>query len=158
VVLDLPLTAYLPATYVEDEQARLNLYARLPSLDDDSKVGELLLELRDRFGEPPEPALNLIFLVQLKLLAAKAGITKLTADGDQVVLQFGERQRANLDLIRGRFGQLLTVGRTQVRLNRTQAGPNWLGVLQEVIDAAGATAEPTAASAARPVASPKGTG
>ena len=108
--------------------------------------------------EPPEPALNLIFLVQLKLLAAKAGITKLTADGDQVVLQFGERQRANLDLIRGRFGQLLTVGRTQVRLNRTQAGPNWLGVLQEVIDAAGATAEPTAASAARPVASPKGTG
>jgi transcription-repair coupling factor (superfamily II helicase) len=158
VVLDLPLTAYLPATYVEDEQARLNLYARLATLDDDSKVGELLLELRDRFGEPPEPALNLIFLVQLKLLAAKAGITKLTADGDQVVLQFGERQRANLDLIRGRFGQLLTVGRTQVRLNRTQAGPNWLGVLQEVIDAAGATAEPPAASAARPVASPKGTG
>ncbi|HEY8883888.1 MAG TPA: transcription-repair coupling factor, partial [Chloroflexota bacterium] len=158
VVLDLPLTAYLPATYVEDEQARLNLYARLATLDDDSKVGALLLELRDRFGEPPEPALNLIFLVQLKLLAAKAGITKLTADGDQVVLQFGERQRANLDLIRGRFGQLLTVGRTQVRLNRTQAGPNWLGVLQEVIDAAGATAEPPAASAARPVASPKGTG
>src|SRR6185437_15716051 len=32
VTIDLPLAAYLPASYVEDQQARLSLYTRLAGL------------------------------------------------------------------------------------------------------------------------------
>jgi transcription-repair coupling factor (superfamily II helicase) len=148
VVVDLPLDAYLPAKYVEDEQARLSLYARMAALSDDTKVGDLLRELRDRYGELPEPALNLIYLIQLKILAAKAGITKIAADGDQIVLQLAEGHRANADLLR-RFGPLLAVGRTQVRLSRERAGANWLAILQDVVDAAGSGSTVAAASAQR---------
>jgi transcription-repair coupling factor (superfamily II helicase) len=134
VSIDLPLDAYLPASYVADEQARLSLYTRLAALSDASKTGDVLLELRDRYGEPPEPALNLLYLVQLKLLAGSAGITRITADGDQIVLQFAEGQRFDAEALRRQFGPQLAVGRSQVRLSRTQAGARWLAILQEVVD------------------------
>jgi transcription-repair coupling factor (superfamily II helicase) len=139
VAIDLPLDAYLPASYVADEQARLSLYTRLAGLADASKTGDILLELRDRYGELPEPALNLIYIVQLKLLAGSAGITRIATDGDQIVLQFAEGRRLDAETLRHQFGPTLTVGRSQLRLDRTQAGVNWLAILQNVVDAVSET-------------------
>ncbi len=137
ITVDLPLDAYLPSSYVEDEQARLNLYTRMASLTDPSAVADLMQELRDRFGELPEPALNLIYLVQLKALAMKAGISAISADGDQIILQFAGAVPGNVDRLRRRFGPALAIGRSQMRLSRAHAGANWLGVLQDVVDLAG---------------------
>lgn len=142
VSIDLPLDAYLPASYVEDEQARLNLYTRFANVSEPDAVSDMLLEMKDRFGSPPEPALNLIYLVQLKALAARAGITKLSADGDQILLQFADNRRFDADALRRRFGAVLTVGRTQVHFDRRRAGANWLAILQEVVDGAGGAGGP----------------
>jgi len=137
VTIDLPLDAYLPTSYVEDSQARLNLYARLAALTDDSTVGDVLTELQDRFGAPPEVALNLIYLVQLKLLAGKAGILKISPDEDKIVLQFAGERAGDAAMLRARFGSIVVVGHTQVRLDRKRAGVNWLAILQELVDVAG---------------------
>ena len=137
VSIDLPLDAYLPSSYVEDEQARLNLYTRMAGVTDPTMVGDLLQELQDRFGGPPESAMNLIYLVQLKAMAMRAGITSIAADGDQIVLQFVDASLIDGNRLRHRFGLSLMVGRTQVRLNKARLGANWLGVLQDVVDAAG---------------------
>jgi transcription-repair coupling factor (superfamily II helicase) len=137
VTVDLPLDAYLPSSYVEDEQARLNLYTRMASLSDSTQVGDLLQEMRDRFGELPEPALNLIYLVQLRALAMKAGITGISTEGEQVILQFADGIGAIADTLRRRYGPVLAIGRSQARLSKTRAGANWLGILQDVIDVAG---------------------
>jgi transcription-repair coupling factor (superfamily II helicase) len=182
VAIDLPLDAYLPASYVEDEQARLNLYSRMASLTDPSQTGDLMLELKDRFGELPEPALNLIYLVQLKLLAGQAGLNKITVEDDQIILQVAHDRRIDADKLRRRFGPLIAVGRTQLRLSRTRAGANWLAILQDIVDAMGegnasvsGPPAPTASSvkpgdasradgaastrtASRPIPSPRGRG
>jgi transcription-repair coupling factor (superfamily II helicase) len=161
VSIDLPLDAYLPASYVADEQARLNLYGRLANLTDAGQVGELMLELRDRFGELPEAALNLIYLVQLKLLAQAAGIVKISTDEDQIVLQFAESRRADAASLQHRFGPLVAVGRSQVRVSRSRAGVNWLATLQDIVDAASGSAQPASngrvaalPAAPKPVAEP----
>jgi transcription-repair coupling factor (superfamily II helicase) len=135
VAIDLPLDAFLPAGYVEDEQARLSLYARLAGLTDAAQLGDILAELRDRFGEPPEAALNLIYLVQLKILAAGAGIAKISADANQIVVQLAGDRRVQAQPLLRQFGDVIAVGRTQVRLNREKAGANWLAILQDVVDA-----------------------
>jgi transcription-repair coupling factor (superfamily II helicase) len=134
VAIDLPLDAFLPTNYVEDEQSRLSLYSRLAAFTEPSQVGDMLGELRDRFGEPPEAALNLIYLVQLKLLAGAANIAKISADGDQVVIQLAGDRRVDAAALQRRFGGLVLAGRSQARLNRDKAGANWLAVLQEVVD------------------------
>lgn len=144
VIVDLPLDAYLPPAYVEDEAARLNLYTRLATIADSSRVGELMLELRDRFGEVPEPALNLIYLVQLKLLAAKAGVQKIQADADQIVIQFHEGTRFDARSVGERFRNAVAIGRTQIRLSRKLAGFNWMALLQDVVDVASGEAAPPA--------------
>jgi transcription-repair coupling factor (superfamily II helicase) len=134
VAIDLPLDAYLPASYVEDEQSRLSLYSRLAAFTDAAQLGEVLTELRDRFGEPPEAALNLIYLVQLKLLAASAGIAKISADSTQVIIQLAGDRRVPAQPLSRQFGDLIAVGRTQVRLSREKAGVNWLATLQDIVD------------------------
>ncbi|HLZ07972.1 MAG TPA: transcription-repair coupling factor [Chloroflexota bacterium] len=139
VVVDLPLEAFLPSAYVDDEKARLSLYARLANLADASAVGELMLELRDRYGELPEPALNLMYLVQLKLLAAAGGIAKISADGKDILIQLKDGRTLPADALRRKFGSLLTIGRTQVHLDRARMGANWLATLQEIVDVFGET-------------------
>jgi transcription-repair coupling factor (superfamily II helicase) len=147
VAIDLPLDAYLPTSYVEDEQSRLSLYTRLAGFTEPSQVGELLGELRDRYGELPEAALNLIYLVQLKLLAASANIAKISADGDQVVIQLSGDRRVDAASLQRRFGSLVLAGRSQARLSREKAGANWLAILQDVVD----SMAPVTADAATPL-------
>jgi transcription-repair coupling factor (superfamily II helicase) len=148
VAIDLPLDAYLPASYVEDEQARLSLYSRLAAFTDAAQLGDILTELRDRYGEPPEAALNLIYLVQLKIIAAGAGVAKISADDAQVIVQLAGDRRAQAQPLVRQFGDKIAVGRSQVRLSRQKVGANWLAILQEVVDAmATANAAPSPAMA-----------
>jgi len=150
VTIDLPLDSYLPSSYVEDEQARLNLYTRLATLTDPSQVGDLMLELQDRFGSLPEAAQNLIYLVQLKAMAGQAGIIKITMDGDQIVLQLVGEGGFDAAALRRRFGTILALGRTQIRLDCRALKGNWLGVLQEVVEAIGGVS-PTESQTSLPI-------
>ena len=77
-----------PIDYVADDaSARLSLYQRLAGVTDLDALGALTLELRDRFGPPPEPALNLLYLVQLKCLAARAGVESIAATDEEIIVQ-----------------------------------------------------------------------
>jgi transcription-repair coupling factor (superfamily II helicase) len=73
VLVELPLDAYLPPAYVMDEIERVDLYRRASGLSSLTEVEDLAEELTDRFGELPEPALNLLGLSRVKILARQAG-------------------------------------------------------------------------------------
>ncbi|MCL5962034.1 MAG: transcription-repair coupling factor, partial [Chloroflexi bacterium] len=59
VTMDVPLVALIPQTYVPDDPVRLSLYQRLANAESREQVGNIVLEMTDRFGPPPEPASNL---------------------------------------------------------------------------------------------------
>ena len=75
--MELPLDAYLPPAYVMDEIERVDLYRRASGLSSLTQVDDLAEELADRFGEPPEPALNLLGLSRVKILARQAGASSV---------------------------------------------------------------------------------
>jgi transcription-repair coupling factor (superfamily II helicase) len=77
VIVELPLDAYLPPAYVMDEIERVDLYRRASGLSSLTEVDDLAEELADRFGEPPEPALNLLGLSRVKILAREAGASSV---------------------------------------------------------------------------------
>ena len=137
VSIDLPLAAYLPPDYVADDATRLNLYQRLSLATTEEDVGKIALEIRDRFGVPPVEALNLLFLVQLKAAAARAGIQSIAAEGQQIVLRLGEGARPDRAELVRRFGRSLSLSPHQVRLDRRRLGPGWQGLLQEVVETCG---------------------
>ncbi|HTR97027.1 MAG TPA: transcription-repair coupling factor [Candidatus Acidoferrales bacterium] len=61
-------SAFLPDDYVPDEHEKLALYRRLADARDEAAVDELTLELIDRFGALPNPAVALVELRRLRVL------------------------------------------------------------------------------------------
>ncbi len=70
-------SAYLPDDYVADEHEKLNLYRRLAEARELDQVDDLVLEMLDRFGQLPPPAIALFELRRLRVLGAAADVESL---------------------------------------------------------------------------------
>jgi transcription-repair coupling factor (superfamily II helicase) len=75
VAFDVP--AFLPDTYVEDTGQRLDLYRRLSLAPDIDAVAGVMEEVRDRFGEPPEEAVNLGYVMGCKTYGRRLHATAI---------------------------------------------------------------------------------
>ena len=80
-------SALLPTDYVSDNVERLNLYRRLSGSTNQSEITDWKDEVVDRFGPMPEPAMNLIEATQIKLLASRMWLTKVTIRAGRMWLQ-----------------------------------------------------------------------
>ena len=76
-VVDLPIDAYLPPEYIEDEFQKLDAYKRIASIQNDTDKKDVEDELTDRYGELPRPVRNLLLVASCKAAAHKAGITEI---------------------------------------------------------------------------------
>jgi transcription-repair coupling factor (superfamily II helicase) len=87
--VELRLPALLPEAYVGDVHMRLALYKRIAAAVDESALDELTAELVDRFGPLPAPALALLRVARLRLLARAVGVRKLDlgAQGGYVLFE-----------------------------------------------------------------------
>jgi len=84
--VDLAVSAFLPDDYVPDSQLRLRLYRRMARVDSTAQVDDLAAELRDRFGEPPEPVAGLLYLLKVRVLAANAGVQGISGDQTRITI------------------------------------------------------------------------
>jgi transcription-repair coupling factor (superfamily II helicase) len=79
-------SAFLPDDYVPDEHEKLAMYRRLADTRDLELLDDLTLELMDRFGQLPEPAVALVELRRLRVLGAAAQVENLRVFHDVVEL------------------------------------------------------------------------
>ncbi|WP_298816114.1 transcription-repair coupling factor [Chloroflexus sp.] len=139
VTIDLPLTAYLPPTYIADERVRLAVYQRMVDATTIDEVRGLRQELIDRFGGPlPEPVLHLIFWLQIRLFALQAGVVSITTEGDVFLIRMATMLTPALrERLRRRFprDKALTFGQQSVRLDRRLVGAQWPERLLAVVEA-----------------------
>ncbi|EKK20101.1 Transcription-repair coupling factor [Fructilactobacillus florum 2F] len=86
--LDLGIEAYLPSSYISDQQQKIEMYKRLRQIENDSQFNELRDDLVDRFGEYPQPVANLLMVDKLKMRADYAQVEQIKkrADHLEVVL------------------------------------------------------------------------
>ncbi|HEY9713387.1 MAG TPA: TRCF domain-containing protein, partial [Chroococcales cyanobacterium] len=84
--IDLNVTAYIPETYIADNEQRLLEYKRLADVKSDRHLELLLEEWRDRFGSMPREAQQLVSVVRLRLLASKTGVTAIKPDAQGIRL------------------------------------------------------------------------
>jgi transcription-repair coupling factor (superfamily II helicase) len=136
VTVDLPIDAFIPKEYVEDELARLSLYRRLAAVTSPDEVSQIVLELRDRYGPLPERALDLIWLVQVRQLAARAGVINISTTENEIVLRFFQEQPQRLKALEPKFAPYLRAGRTVAFLDRIGLRLRWQETLEQVLEAA----------------------
>ncbi|MEE1341976.1 MAG: transcription-repair coupling factor [Lachnospiraceae bacterium] len=67
--IDLPVDAYIPASYVKNEFQKLELYKRISNIANEEEYEDLMDEIVDRYGELPK---SVVLLLQVALLKAKA--------------------------------------------------------------------------------------
>jgi len=91
--IDLPVEAVIPADYVPGEGQRLDLYRRLAAVRAPEELEDLVAELGDRYGEPPEPVQVLIRLARLKLEAIEARVADIGTQEGRVTVRLSEDAR-----------------------------------------------------------------
>ena len=90
--LDLKISAYLPSSYISDQEQKVELYQRIYALDTAEKVVEIEEELLDRFGPLPLEVDNLLMISRLRILAADLSITSIHHEKGQIHLKFDDEQ------------------------------------------------------------------
>ena len=84
VKIELPVDAHVPHDYVPSERLRLDAYRRMAAANSDADLVELHAELVDRYGNPPQPVLNLLEVAKFRIVARKAGLREVSLQGKQV--------------------------------------------------------------------------
>jgi len=154
LTIDLPVTAFLPETYVPDLNQRLALYQRMAAVESLDQAEDLANELEDRFGPPPPPVRNLLWVVRLRALARIAGASSIQRENGAIVVRTADRRDLRSLLRPGRDGLdgtgAVYVGQTQLRLDVAALGGRWQEMLLRALEAlAAAGARAQAAQAAR---------
>jgi transcription-repair coupling factor (superfamily II helicase) len=74
VVIDIGLDALLPDDYVPLPKQRMDIYRQVHRAVEPDDVREVEAGMRDRFGEPPREAVNLLREAELRIRAGEAGV------------------------------------------------------------------------------------
>ncbi len=75
---DIVVSAIIPESYVGSQELRMSLYRRIAELKTEEEELELIDELIDRFGEPPDETISLIRIARLRAEAAELGFSDIS--------------------------------------------------------------------------------
>ncbi len=139
VAIDLPLPAYLPTNWIPEMALRLQIYRRVGSLAQREDVDLMREELRDRFGALPPAAENLMYQIDVKLLAQAAGATAVSAPDDRVLVKLPYLPDVNRSQLQAQLGDDITVTRTAVEVPMNEI--TWQLRLLEVLEQLARTRE-----------------
>ncbi|WP_182379805.1 transcription-repair coupling factor [Nocardioides sp. WS12] len=84
VRIELPVEAHLPHDYIPSERLRLEMYKRLAEVRTDADVDEIIAELTDRYGEPPEQVSALLLVARFRARVRAACIREISTVGKNV--------------------------------------------------------------------------
>src|SRR5436190_6077151 len=134
VVVDLALSTAIPDEYIPARARKLEMYRRIAELRELDDLVALREELQDRYGPPPEPMRNLLYGVEVKLRASKAGATEVRVRGADLRIVMGR------DLGDAQRTMILSVfpkaqhGQRQVRASIVEAKGDWRDALTRVLE------------------------
>jgi len=108
VNVDLPVEAYIPASYVPDMRLKIDLYRRLARVTDLGELADFTTELEDRFGSPPKTVVSLLDLTALRIAAHQWQIDSIHLEDGYAVFTYVSSLRIR-ELASGTGGKLRVV-------------------------------------------------
>ncbi|MSW58896.1 MAG: transcription-repair coupling factor, partial [Actinobacteria bacterium] len=124
--VELPINAHLPVEYIESERLRLDLYRRLADAHNGSALNEIRDEMKDRFGELPPAANELLAVAGLRLFAKSLGLTDISFSGKNLrLMPVALPESAQIKLNRLYPGSIYK-NATQILLVARPSSPNWI--------------------------------
>jgi transcription-repair coupling factor (superfamily II helicase) len=91
--INLRIPAMIPDNYIGDIRVRLSYYKALSEIRTTEDVDRLESEMKDRFGELPEPTLNLMGLMLIRAQCRELGVRDIGAGLKNISLIFTEKTK-----------------------------------------------------------------
>ena len=91
--VNLPVSANLPESYIDDVQMRLLFYKRLANAETTEQIYDIFGEIIDRYGPPPQEAFNLKDIFELKIMLAQLGVKSMDANYTSIIIDPGENSK-----------------------------------------------------------------
>lgn len=87
VQIDLPVEAFIPKEYIENESLRLQAYRQIALASNKEELDKLAEAFIDKYGRLPQPLRTLLDIANLKITAAKVGIEKIRQLNNRLYLK-----------------------------------------------------------------------
>ncbi len=136
-LIDLPVSAHIPESYIATNAQRLDMYRRIADIRNEEDSLDVYDELIDRFGEPPLAVQGLVEVALLRNMAANAGIYEVKQTADTLLLY-----QRTLDLSIGSKMNAALPGRVMINAGpkpyfavKIKQGLSSLEVLREALQA-----------------------
>lgn len=96
-VIDLPIDAYLPDTFISDQMQKIEMYKRFTNIREVGEADELAAELGDRFGRLPQSVENLLAITRIKTYLYKYEVESMTEQEKEVIIKISASQNELID-------------------------------------------------------------
>ncbi|MGC2353948.1 MAG: transcription-repair coupling factor [Candidatus Udaeobacter sp.] len=97
------IPAFIPVTYVGDSALRIRAYRDIAEITSHEQLDRLRRDWRDRFGAFPAAVDNLFALIEIKLAAARSGVTRVEVRDRKLMLM----RHGDFILVAGKFPRLV---------------------------------------------------
>lgn len=139
VMVELPLTAYIPDSYIVSSKDKINVYQKMAAADTFQYLNEIKEDVFEEYGNMPKEVLNLFKIIEIKLLARDAGIVNIKTENNihvgkqEMVLYMSDKVKAEniANLLQYNPGWQISGARLRVLIK--DLGMDWASELKECL-------------------------
>lgn len=144
VSVELPLTCYIPDSYIVSAKDKINIYQRMASVDSFEYLDELKEDVLEEYGRMPKEVMNLFLVLELKIHARQAGVVTVKAENIQMSKDLQEItlllsksvKPENIMSLLG-YNSHWQISGNKLRVKLSDLGMNWVEELRESLVALG---------------------
>jgi transcription-repair coupling factor (superfamily II helicase) len=142
--VDLKIPALIPNDFIHEVPIRLQFYKRIGSATDAESLGEIEIEMIDRFGLLPPQVKNLFHQALVRLKAENLGIAQITLGPQSGRIEFREKTKVDpmtlITLVQSNPNDYKLEGATALKVIRNTVGAEQrLQFMNDVLDGLGRT-------------------
>ncbi len=142
ITVDLPISAYLPAAYIDNEAQRIKTYQQLALVETENELKDTAAELESKFGKLPKEVINLFALIDLKITALEtqkilsilarneAGLRQTPTQVISIILNTVVKDNNILNAINNLNGKITE---KTIKIPLSELGDPWLPRLKKLI-------------------------
>jgi len=97
------IAAFVPSSFIGDASLRIRAYRDIAEITTNEQLERLMRDWRDRFGSFPSAVDNLFLLTEIKLAAARSGVSRVEVRERKLMLT----RRGDFILVAGKFPRLV---------------------------------------------------
>ena len=132
--VDMQVQAHIPESYIDSTALRLDVYRRIADIKTYEDSSDVVDELIDRFGEPPESVYGLIDIALLRNRATQLGITEVKQQANALLLYKDKFDMERVKrLIQGMPNKVMLSAGSRPYISVALGGKAPLTVLEDVL-------------------------